>query len=482
MRFYLRITTIIFLLMLASTTYAQSNPLDEPIPISYGDVVTGTISDDQPEVRYSFQAEAGDVITISMIAMDDGSFNRLDSYLLLLDEIGNEIAYDDDSGGSLNAFLGPQSLGAGTYTIVATRCCGGSGGSFGDYQLALNLSDAPSLLVGEPITFELNTNNPVGFGFLNADTTDAEYVQAVVTIISGEGNFYGGAQGPIGQHYYGQWYPNNTFIIGPVPMDIANGAYYFNLTSTWGSRSDPYGRDSGQLPVTVQMMIEPIEPQPIERGQDVIGSLTLDTPLTYYSFPAEIGDSLRIEAEELPESTASIEMILFDGLTEYYAGDSTAYRADSRFIIDPVIVRYGIQQLVRVSFVSSIEVPETGSTADYRFVVAESETPVLSVGDTIVGEVQTTGTADQIYLLQGTAGQTITLTLTSTSEDMSASMDFSTPQIMGGAPLFSVYSTGGGTSSYTLTLPIDARYLIRVYNGRSDTMGPLAGSFSLSIE
>ena len=86
--------------------------------VAYGATVAGSVSEENPADRWQFQAAANDVVTIIMERTD----GPLDPYLQLLGPGGNEITWDDDSGGELNARItGFRLLETGTFTIVATR-------------------------------------------------------------------------------------------------------------------------------------------------------------------------------------------------------------------------------------------------------------------------------------------------------------------------------------------------------------------------
>ncbi len=112
--------------------------------LSYGDTVTGTITNDDPIHEWTFEGAAGDVIHIQMVAtnLSDGG---LDSYLLLLDAAGDVLAENDDASDlTINAAIEGFELPAdGSYTIQATRFGFASGLVTGEYELTLNLADAP---------------------------------------------------------------------------------------------------------------------------------------------------------------------------------------------------------------------------------------------------------------------------------------------------------------------------------------------------
>ncbi|MEQ8673607.1 MAG: pre-peptidase C-terminal domain-containing protein [Aggregatilineales bacterium] len=102
--------------------------------LSYGDVVEGTLSEDMPRAEYTFAAEAGDYVTLTLEA--DG----FDAYLILLDAAGEQITTDDDGAGGLNSRISNFELVAGgDYTVIATSFGDAQGftAGFGDYVLTI---------------------------------------------------------------------------------------------------------------------------------------------------------------------------------------------------------------------------------------------------------------------------------------------------------------------------------------------------------
>ncbi|MDY7022074.1 MAG: trypsin-like peptidase domain-containing protein [Cyanobacteriota bacterium] len=77
---------------------------------------------------YSFEGEAGQQIAIEMSSQD------LDSYLILLNSDGSELAQDDDSGGDKNAQILVTLPADGEYTFLANSY---EAGESGDYRLRL---------------------------------------------------------------------------------------------------------------------------------------------------------------------------------------------------------------------------------------------------------------------------------------------------------------------------------------------------------
>ncbi len=100
--------------------------------------VNGQISDDEYVHFWDFDVQAGETITIRMDELSGG----LDPFIVLLDANDNLLAFDDDSGGDLNAEIRnirlPQT---GTYTVAATRFQQVQGFSEGEYALSITYGE-----------------------------------------------------------------------------------------------------------------------------------------------------------------------------------------------------------------------------------------------------------------------------------------------------------------------------------------------------
>jgi hypothetical protein len=108
--------------------------------LSYGETVSGTISDEEYRQDWTFEGSAGDIVTITMV--DTTAAESLDTYLSLRDSSGIELDYNDDAAdstiGDYNSQIVRFPLPAdGTYIIRASRFGEGLGMSFGTYDLTL---------------------------------------------------------------------------------------------------------------------------------------------------------------------------------------------------------------------------------------------------------------------------------------------------------------------------------------------------------
>ncbi len=91
--------------------------------IEFGQTVTGSLN--QSQERWTFTANAGDVITIEMNSSD------FDTYLELHDADEQQVAFNDDGGPGLNSLInGFRIPRSGRYTIIARSFANGGRGSY----------------------------------------------------------------------------------------------------------------------------------------------------------------------------------------------------------------------------------------------------------------------------------------------------------------------------------------------------------------
>ncbi|MBN2472360.1 MAG: PPC domain-containing protein, partial [Anaerolineae bacterium] len=131
--------------------------------MTYGDTVTGTITQAAFQQDWTFTGAQGDAVTITMVA---GTGSDLDSYISLLGPNGMELTSNDDASdmsvGALNSQIAAFVLPAdGTYTIRATRFGSDMGASTGAYELSLELTettDGASISYGDTVTGEITNS------------------------------------------------------------------------------------------------------------------------------------------------------------------------------------------------------------------------------------------------------------------------------------------------------------------------------------
>jgi uncharacterized protein YfaP (DUF2135 family) len=110
--------------------------LSGAVPIAYGDTVSGTITQNNKFVLYTFDGQAGDQIRIGMQA----TAGTLDTSLYLLSPDGAQVAANDDAvvNETTDSLIDTYTLPSdGTYIIVASHYGLLYGGTSGTYNLSL---------------------------------------------------------------------------------------------------------------------------------------------------------------------------------------------------------------------------------------------------------------------------------------------------------------------------------------------------------
>jgi hypothetical protein len=142
-------------------TLVNGSDFDEPLvtfaslapvgSLAVGDTVTGTLTDTEYVRLYSFQGNAGQTISISMVNPE----LTVDTFLILLAPDGREIARNDDATTeTIDAAINGVSLPAnGTYTIVATRYLQQAGNGSGDFDLSVTAGGTPGGVVEQGIEY-----------------------------------------------------------------------------------------------------------------------------------------------------------------------------------------------------------------------------------------------------------------------------------------------------------------------------------------
>lgn len=158
-RTVLWITLVVLLCSLALPATAQ----DPTKPLSYGQTFTGTISNREFEVLYTFTGSAGDII---LAIMETPSESELHSpALLLLDSNAEALASQSGWRQALLAYTLPA---ADTYTLIATRENGRAGDGQGDFQIRLLLPTV--LTAGSPISDTVSDPTLSDYFFIQTET------------------------------------------------------------------------------------------------------------------------------------------------------------------------------------------------------------------------------------------------------------------------------------------------------------------------
>lgn len=273
--------------------------------ISLGDVVTGSISNEQPFALYSLEASPGVEINVTMEgSTDDGS----DFYprIVVVDPKGREVARTSDYSFDPQVAIRGLTLDeVGAYMIVASRVSGQFGYTSGDYELGVDLntsSGAQAGIVSEPI----NYNDAV------TNTIDDDHKQHIYTFQGREGDTVTIAMTAESSDLdprvllsdnLGNPLAINDDDYEALSFDSTIGTYilpksgYYSVVAT---RYESQGAFSGPYRLLVQLDSQtPLgDPHAIEAPLDFINSIALRSDLEYYAeFSA--GDSVDDDKNEV---------------------------------------------------------------------------------------------------------------------------------------------------------------------------------------
>ena len=113
--------------------------------LRYGDQIINSISDMEPQLYYSFQAQRGDIIDVRMRRVS----GDLDAYLQIVSGDAQVLADNDDTPGQTTPFDAEVRRlvieQTGTYVIVASRYGQAAGTSSGNFVLILETADDSGL-------------------------------------------------------------------------------------------------------------------------------------------------------------------------------------------------------------------------------------------------------------------------------------------------------------------------------------------------
>lgn len=265
--------------------------------IEVGGTVTGRLSFLTPEVTYTLDGHAGDVIVISAVSRD------FDSYLTLKGPDGDEIARDDDSGGSLNARIGPVNLPEdGSYTIVVSSFSASSDGGVtgtGEFQVTVSAADENLLAYDELIAGRISKDETVVAYSLQGEAGDS----IIVTLVSSDLYTYmelAAASDPSeilasSQYYYDT--AGSGSRIGPITL-LEDGYYILTL-----GNYDDVG--SGRF----TLYAERVELTRLEYGDTTSLDIREDDAELYLSFEGQAGEAAHLWVESDNSIDTSLSVI-----------------------------------------------------------------------------------------------------------------------------------------------------------------------------
>lgn len=280
------------------------------IPIVYGDIVTGTITNENYEARYTFEATEGDLVSIVMRATNREE--GLDGYLTILAPNGAQLVVNDD----INSLQGydpgvvnfpiPQT---GTYTIIASRFNGVAGTSAGSFELSLSLGTPVVTTPTSTPTIE-TPQNGIAYGDAAQGEISNEIPYVAYQFVAEEGDVIG-----IQVNMLSGTLDPQVVLFSPNGSEIASNdddpqggfnAYLRDFTipeggvyTIWATR---FNRDTGTSEGQYELILERVSggaiPTPVAStttiaiDETVQGDVTNESFARFYTFSGKQGQTV----------------------------------------------------------------------------------------------------------------------------------------------------------------------------------------------
>lgn len=372
---------------------------DEPTPepvvsgtIADGEVVASSLGGDIQEAEYTFEANAGDRVTILLVSDD------FDPFLILLDENGDEVTVDDDSGGEFNSLISDFQLpSAGEYTIIVTSYEFLSGDeASGDFTLSLEIE------TGDGVTQEPTGAGEIAYGqsvtgALTATTPTVEYrftgeAGDRVIIAMESGAF---------DTYLTLYSADNRAT--PLAADDDSGG---GLNSQIGPFTLPEDGDyvivagsfSGGAAGGFTLRLSLITEVAVEFGDTTEAELTAEEQTLYFTFSAEAGDVINVVVAAEGDLDTRAALVAPDGFV--LAEDDDGGSGVNPEIRDVVVSVPGEYAVILSPYVA-------GDTGTVEITVERGDLPSLDDGPQVVRLLDKRPV--QIVTFVGEPGETVRL-------------------------------------------------------------------------
>ncbi len=393
-------------------------------PITIGESLTGYADGGYPS--YTFSADVGEMVVITLRSED------FDSFVRLYDSQGSVLASDDDSGGNLDAQISFFTIPAsGEYTIQVEAYSGEA--AVGAYTLSVATVTTRPVEYTQEVQAALDTANSVlGFRFrgqagdviaisMNSDTFDS-----YLTLTSAEGvmlvsNDDGGG--------------DLNALIGPFTLP-ETGDYIIGARGYDANAAGPF-----------TLRLERVVMIPVMYGGTITGTFDATTSAIYYSFEGSSGDmiSLAVAGDNGLDTT-----LLVNGPGNYQVG----YDDDSGRDFDPEINRLVLNE--SGTYVVIVRPFDSGTTGTFTLAINGLLPAALEDG------------AQQIYLsskrsqdtvvFKGVAGETVTIVARMVSGSPNAEPSVDVQQ----AGTYLAYETLSGDSEVRMTVTVPENGVVSV--------------------
>lgn len=318
--------------------------------IEVGQTVQGELTSDSPSMTYRLSGEPGSSVSITLISDD------FDTYLVLQDADGNEVASDDDSAGNLDsrisAFTLPDS-GEITVVVMSYAFRNNSGVSTGAYTLSSDLFEVRPIEYTQEVQDELTLDSlehAYTFSGAAGDTV-------IIRLVSDDFDCFLILSGPGGYELISNddGAGNLDSLIGPYVLP-ETGTYLITATSLSRRATGRYTLSLDRAQLTE-----------IAYGDTVESELSSGEAL-YYTFSGTAGDVISISVDSDVDTSLSLN----DEFNYQLAFDDDS---GSRF--NPEITDYVLNQTG--TFTIIVQAPFGGSGA-VELTLERGELPTLDDG------------------------------------------------------------------------------------------------------
>jgi hypothetical protein len=460
--------------------------------LTYGQTVQGSVPEGaNTQANYTFSGQAGDVVEIRMTRTN----GQLDPLLILLGPNGQEVARDDDGGGSRNAYIRTLTLPAsGVYTITATKF----GTAGGEFSLSLELVTAGSnvstpvspggstITAGNPVTGNISAGNPqVSYSF-NGEAGQVIGVRMYAT--SGDLDSVVILYDPAGREVA----DNDDDEIGKnfdsYLRDFVlpeSGVYTVVATRYQQAEGDTSGDfelilvNGSDLdrPLNTFDSLSPVSSLAV--GDTVSGTITANDYVRLYSLAGNAGQTITISMVS-PNQSVDTYLILLapDGREIARNDDATTETIDSE-ISGVSLPANGTYTIVATRYLQ-----QAGNSAgDFDLSVTAGGTPGGVVEQGIEYNSSRNGTIDDerymyVFTFQGDAGDAVNIEMTPTSGDLLTVLMLT--DNMGNIIATDLDLTNVESSIQGFSLPANGFYSIVAMRYRAD-IGGTSGNFALEL-
>ncbi|MCC7447475.1 MAG: PPC domain-containing protein [Anaerolineae bacterium] len=476
MRGFISVIVVCLALVLSgSAAHSRSAQPGGAQPIAYGQTVTGELSNQQVEALYSFAAQQGDAITITM----DAGEGNLDPLVILVDQsLTNVLAVDNDSGGSGNARL-RYIIPASTNYVIRATTVQGTGEIKGKYTLTLTLGNptpTPSPTANAPLIAPFrpgeiikgDLSDDVRFHLYSLRAKQGDPIAATLEVP---------ANLQVGLYLYSADFREIRRAELGEPLDVkapADGLYFLMVARAAASGSGTFilrqGVTSGSSGVSISM------------NRTVRGTISADNAVKTYSLRGTTGMAIVARMRRLSgDLVPYLYVVAIDSGKTLAQATGTTGVAELSLTL-PADGTYAI-------FATRAGQQSGTTTGDYALIITPpgEASPVpaafqgyapIQLGGTASGAIDNTVFAVP-YLFAAEAGDVIQATMTVSDGDLSPYLLIQNPN--GDTVVESGDSTGKPHAQVQTTIAQSGYYaLVATRAGFAD--GKTAGKYDLLLE